>query len=378
MHTPPAGEYEPKGTWRDVVFETIYDGVIVSDAEGRILDWNAGAERIYGWARDEVLGRRADFLQADRGDAVVREILDVVLKGGTWSGEIAFTAKDGSTGYTETIVVPLRDATDTIIGSIGVNRDATSRRQAERSLEQKREELRQVQRTEALGRLTAGIAHDFNGLLTIIGAQAELLLERALDAGARDDVIEIQHAVDRATRLVRKLLTVPGRKAGAGPADLCEAVRSVDRLMRRTLPDGVRLMLDVPPEPALVPLDETALQQILLNLAVNAREAIVSRSADPDRSGGAIRVAVDRPDPSTARLVVEDDGCGMSDDVQRRALEPFFSTRAGRGGTGLGLPTVHGMVAEAGGELRIASEVDRGTRVIVTLPAVPPDAAGRA
>ena len=369
MNTPPAGEYEPKAAWRDVVFDTIYDGVIVADADGRILDWNAGAERIYGWSRDEVLGRRAEFLQGERGDTVVGEILSTVSLGATWSGEIGFVAKDGSTGFTETIVVPLRDTTGAIIGSIGVNRDATARRRAERALEEKHEQTRQTQRTEAVGRLAAGIAHDFNGLLTIIGAQVELLLDRALDDAARTDIIEIQHAVDRATQLVRKLLAVPGRRPGAGPADLAAAVRSIDRLMRRTLPDDVRLVADVPEHSVAVRLDETALEQIVLNLAMNARDAIATAATDSERRGGTIRLAVETPDPDTVRLVVEDDGCGMSDEVQRRVFEPFYSTRADRGGTGLGLPTVRAMITEAGGEIRIASEVGRGTRIQVTLPA---------
>jgi nitrogen-specific signal transduction histidine kinase len=256
-----------------------------------------------------------------------------------------------------------------------VNRDVTASREAEAERARLEAELRQSQRLEALGQLAAGVAHDFNNLLTAIHGFGEILAARLTDDGLRRDADEVVQAAERGAALTRQLLAF-GRRDDATPAplDVSELVLGLEALLRRTLGEQVELVLDLGARLQPVLADRGQLEQVLLNLALNARDAMPG--------GGRLRIATDCIDRAylapggheldaerIVRLVVSDTGVGMSQEVQARAFEPFFTTKERGRGTGLGLATVWSIVSRASGALSLHSAEGQGTTVTVLLPA---------
>jgi signal transduction histidine kinase len=264
------------------------------------------------------------------------------------------------------------DATGKYCGMRAVARDIGERRRAE-------EALLQAQKMEAVGRLAGGIAHDFNNLLTAIRGNAELLLHRLKKDPARAaEVEEILHAADRAASMTRQLLAF-SRKHAVAPVllDLNELAETVARLSRRLL--GPEVGLEMQPGADLRPVmaDATQLEQLLLNLILNARDAlpdggrITVRTANRQMPDGARESArADLPDGNYVLLQVVDDGVGMDQATQARIFEPFFTTKEPGRGTGLGLSTVYGIVRQMGGAVTVVSERNQGATFSVYLPAV--------
>ena len=249
--------------------------------------------------------------------------------------------------------------------------DVTARLRAERERAELEARLHQTQRLETVGQLAGGVAHDFNNLLSVIQGYADYVDGEVADRpGAVAGIAEIRRAADRAASLTRQLLTF-GRRDVAHPerVDLRSVVRDVRGLLGRTLDEQVELRLELPDEPACVEIDVHQFEQVLLNLSVNARDAM------PD--GGRLTLALRRRDDGCVELTAADSGTGMTDEVRARAFDPFFTTKPSGQGTGLGLATVYGIVSQAGGEVRLESEPGKGTRVVVELPGAP-EAAGEA
>lgn len=251
---------------------------------------------------------------------------------------------------------------------------------------QAEELLRRSRRMEAVGRLSAGIAHDFNNLLTVVGGNLKLLQEE-LSRGAEGDpavmrelVADALGAVEEGIAANRRLLAV-GRAQPLLPRvlDLGQVVEQVVDRARHAISAAVALELHRPPVPCLAVADPRQLEASLLNLVLNARDAVTS--------AGTVRIALDTcelppgsplflgdmPPGPYARIVVEDDGCGMATDIAEHALQPFFSTKPAESGSGLGLPTAYGFARQSGGNLLIESEAGVGTRVTLLLPALPPN-----
>jgi len=228
------------------------------------------------------------------------------------------------------------------------------------------EQLRQAQKMEAIGRLAGGVAHDFNNLLTVIGGYADVLASSTGDAHMREAAREIGAAADRAAGLTRQLLALSRRQlAKSKIVDLNAQIRGLEPVLRRTLPESIELELVLDPELPRVEADPSRLDQVLLNLALNARDAMPSR--------GRLRIET-RRDASQRKLylLVSDTGTGMTEDVRERAFEPFFTTKAAGEGTGLGLSTTYGIVQQAGGSIALDSAPGCGTRVSIELPAAAP------
>ncbi len=225
--------------------------------------------------------------------------------------------------------------------------------------------LRHAERLESLGTLAGGVAHDFNNLLAPIMGHAELALDQLdRDHPARADLVGILRAGESAARLTRQLLQVAaGPGSGSGPTDLETLLRDFRPVLRGLLGHRIRLETEVEPGLPPVPLDPGHAQQILLNLAVNARDAMPA--------GGAFRITVRRGPEGWVRLAARDTGCGMDVEVAKRAFDPFFTTRDRGRGTGLGLATVHRIVVSAGGEIHLASRPGEGACFEITLPAAP-------
>ena len=237
----------------------------------------------------------------------------------------------------------------------------TERERSTRAREELERRLAQSQRLESVGQLAGGVAHDFNNLLSVIltcvgFAQREL----APDARIRDDIDEIGRAADRAAALTRQLLMFSRREVVKPEVlDVGVLARDLERLLNRTLSERIALRIAIGPDLVPVLADRAQLEQVLVNLAVNARDAMPA--------GGTLSIGVSGTEAGV-RLTVSDDGTGMPAEVRERAFEPFFTTKEAGDGTGLGLATVHGIITEAGGTVEIDSVPGEGTTVTIVLP----------
>ena len=283
--------------------------------------------------------------------------------------EKRYVRKDGAVVWAVVSVVGVRDASGAVTHALTIFQDVTARRQAERALADQEEELRHAQKMEAVGRLAAGMAHDFNNLLTIIGGNCQLLLEGAEPLGA---LREISAATDRAAALTRQLLAFSRRQPLAPRVvDLGALVSDMDGLLRRLVGPEVAIRMDIGHGPAWIVADPAQMGQVVLNLVVNARDALNGR--------GEIRIDVWTEDAGHVSLRVQDAGCGMTDDVRQRIFEPFYTTKPVGEGTGLGLATVYGIVHQSGGSIVVDSRPGQGATFTIVLPAAEPpspDAAG--
>jgi signal transduction histidine kinase/ActR/RegA family two-component response regulator len=238
----------------------------------------------------------------------------------------------------------------------GIIRDMTEKRALE-------EQYRQSQKMEALGQLAGGIAHDFNNLLTAIHGYSTMVMETlAPDSTARDDVSEILNATKRAESLTRQLLAFSRRQIIAPRIiDLAAAIRQIEPMLRRLIGEHIELVVKAPAlPPQLVRADPGQIEQVVINLAVNARDAM--------QSGGVLHISVGREPPSRAVMTVRDTGSGMTAETRERLFEPFYTTKAVGKGTGLGLATVHGIVRQSGGSIEVESEPGAGTTFRIVLP----------
>ena len=354
------------------VFETSPDAITLSDVEhGTFLAVNEGFTRLTGWAETEVVGRAA----ADVGiwdDPGERARLTEALqaRGAVSNLEARFRTRSGGT-----VDALLSARLLTLRGRpliLAVGRDIGDWKRAEAERDRLQQQVQQAQKLDSIGQLAGGIAHDFNNLLTVILSCSDELRDD-LAAGRPPDpesVTEIAAAGVRARDLTRQLLTF-ARKQRAAPeaVDLDAVVAATERLLRRTLREDIAV--SVRSEEGLWPVwcDPVQLEQVLLNLCVNARDAM------PD--GGLLRIetrnlpasgAPDAPGEDRVLLAVEDTGVGMSPEVQAHLFEPFFTTKPQGKGTGLGLATVHGIVTQSGGRIRVDTAPGRGTRIEITFP----------
>jgi PAS domain S-box-containing protein len=264
---------------------------------------------------------------------------------------------------------PIRDEAGEIVGVTGIARDVTE----ERAL---REQVARAQKLESLGRLAGGVAHDFNNLLTVVLACAEVLREEAAAGrpASLEDVEEIAIAGARARDLVRQLLAFARRQAVAlAPTDVGLALRGSEKLLRRALGEDVALSITVAPDLWPVRCDPGQLEQVFLNLALNARDAMpgggrVAIEARNARVPGDPPIAPPARPGDWVRVTVKDTGVGMADEVKAHLFEPFFTTKEPGAGTGLGLATVYGAIAQAGGHIHVESAPGRGTTFELCLP----------
>ncbi len=355
------------------ILEASGEGIWVVDASGRTEFANARAAEMVGAPEREIVGRFFfDVLPAElRGRA--RATLRRVLRGESVAGELALRRPDGSEIWVEISARPLRDAEGRVEGGISVFMDVTARRAAQA-------QLLQSQKMEAVGRLASGIAHDFNNLLAVVLSNAGSL-EAELPQGdpLREDAEAIRQAGERAAGLVKQLLAF-GRRSSGRPVttDPGAVVRGIQALLRRAAGEGVALSLSLAGDGWGARVDPGQLEQVLMNLAVNARDAMAGRGELHIETGSQ---ELRNPPPACPTLrpgryavvSVADTGCGMTPGVVSRIFEPFFTTKPRGEGTGLGLSTVYGIVEGAGGKIAVESQPGRGTTFTVYLPALCPE-----
>jgi two-component system cell cycle sensor histidine kinase/response regulator CckA len=339
---------------------------LLLDADLRVTDWNPAAETIFGYPRGEVLGMGPPFEKilppsafpiaeavASRlrsGDMAAHSVNDNVTKGGR-----VITCQWYNT--------PIFDPAGRFAGVLSLAQDVTERRRLE-------EQYRQVQKMDAFGQLAGGVAHDFNNLLTIINGYSEILLQQ-VPAGDPGRLLleEIHRAGQRSASLTRQLLVFSRRQVIAPRVfDLNEVVAEAERMLRRLIGEDVALKAALCPGGLLVQADPGQVEQVLMNLAVNARDAMPTGGRLTIETAEVERDGADARPGRYALLAVSDTGCGMTPEVQARAFEPFFTTKEAGKGTGLGLAVVHGIVTEAGGHITVYSEAGKGSSFKVYLP----------
>ncbi len=342
--------------------------VFMTDTEGRIATWNSGSARIYGYAAKDVIGQSlAKLLPEDEAvDLAVR--LRQVADTGESEVEGWRIRQDGSRFWSQAMVSAIRDDRGRHIGFAKITRDVSEQRQAHLDLERTREQLLQAQKLEALGQLTGGVAHDFNNLLMVVGGQADLLSRRLSDAGQLRALDTIRAAVDRGAGLTRQLLSFARRQTLTPEViDLPRRIGAMSGVLKSSLGEAVELELDLGEGIWPVEADAHELELALLNLVVNARDALAE--------GGKVRISLRNLDQGQGpggdeyvEVSVSDTGVGMTAEGMARAFDPFFTTKPTGKGTGLGLSQVHGFAMQAGGTVRADSRPGEGCTISLRMP----------
>jgi len=354
-----------------VQVETMPIGLIVTDEEFRLTEWNPAAQKIFGHRKEDVVGKRFDELRLVEESHVesVEGIAERLLAGGDMAhGTHRNLTRDGEFRECEWYLAPLMGDGGNFEGVLGIVVDVTERLQLE-------EQFRQAQKMEAIGRLAGGIAHDFNNLLTVINGYAEVLLDDGPNTKAQNLLLEICRAGERAARLTDQLLSFSRKKEQKRELlQLSEVVRNMESMLRSMIGEDVELFVDYRSDLPYVHVDRTQVEQVLMNLAVNARDAM------PE--GGRLSISIDSleiaeqqamcsptiRDGNYVRMVVSDTGTGMSDHVKKQIFDPFFTTKEVGKGTGLGLSTVYGVITQNGGSIHVESTSGEGTKFEVFLP----------
>jgi PAS domain S-box-containing protein len=343
------------------------------DSEGRVASWNAGAERIKGYAPEEIIGRHFStfYTEEDRLAGVPDMGLETARREGRWEREGLRLRKNGEPFWAHVIIDAIRNEAGEVVGFAKVTRDVTERREVQRQLEEAREALFQSQKMDAIGQLTGGVAHDFNNLLMAVLGSLELVRKRLpYDPRITPLIENAVQGAERGAALTRRMLAFARKQELRLEAvDIPALVRGMAGLLQRSIGPSVRIEQRFTRGLPFVRTDPNQLETALLNLAVNARDAM------PD--GGAITISADRaqapegrplPSGEYVRLSVADTGEGMDEQTLSRATEPFFTTKGVGKGTGLGLSMVHGLAAQSGGGLEISSVKGEGTMIELWLP----------
>ncbi len=381
-----AGRFQFGGICRDVsrrreaeagrqklvmALEQAGDGIVITDPHGMIEYVNAAFERMSGYTREEVLGRTPRIMKSGKhDDAFYQHLWNTILSGKTWSGRFINRRKEGEQFIEECSISPVFGRGGHIEHFVAAKKEMTAQLRLE-------EDLRHAQRMESVGRLAAGVAHDLNNLLTPILGYAEMI---ALDLHPADErfqqMQEIKRAGERARDLTHQLLSFARKQVlQLKPIDLRVVVTGMEKLIRRTLREDIALDVRPGDTPCIIVADVRQLEQVLMNLTVNAQDAMPK--------GGHLSFEISRAELDATFcaahsgtepgwfgvLAVTDTGTGMSDEVRQKIFEPFFSTK-GDQGTGLGLATVYGIVQQHGGTVWVYSELGHGSTFRVYLPLV--------
>jgi PAS domain S-box-containing protein len=361
------------------LFRRLVEGVTdyaiyMLDPAGIVSNWNAGAQRIKGYGPDEIVGQHFSifYSEEDRARGEPARSLAIAEREGRFEAEAWRRRKDGTRFWANVVIDAIRDPSGRLLGFAKITRDITERREAQLALDRTREALLHTQKIEAIGKLTGGVAHDFNNLLTVVLGSLDLLrryvpkddprITRLLDNA-------VQGAQRGATLTQRMLAFARRQELDRQPVDLVELIRGMRDLVQRSLGPHIAIETRFPLSLANVMADPQQLETALLNLAINARDAMPA--------GGILTIAArnettvgdaDVPAGRYVRLALTDTGEGMDAETLSRATEPFFTTKGTGKGTGLGLSMVHGMVEQLGGRFVLKSRPGEGTTVELWLP----------
>ena len=352
--------------------EQAAEDIILTDIKGIIQFVNPAFEKNTGYRREEVIGEKTNFLNSGQhNDAFYKDIWTTIIRGDVWKGRIINKKKNGKLFTEESTISPILDSMGTPIGYIAIMRDISQQLLLE-------EQLREAQKMESVGRLAGGVAHDFNNCLQAILGYGELV-RGTLDPQSKsyDDLGQVIHAANRTKELVRQLLAFSRRQVlELRCLDLADLVDNISKMLRRLIGEHITLHVNSLPGISPVLADRGAIEQTLVNLCINARDAMPT--------GGEINIIIEnaslspnyfvehswKTSGSYVLLIVTDNGHGMDEEVQAKIFEPFFTTKGIGEGTGLGLATVYGMVKQHNGYIYVYSESGVGTTFKIYLPAL--------
>jgi PAS domain S-box-containing protein len=360
--------------------------IVAFDLDKTVRSWNRAAERTFGWSEAEVLGQHFPAIPDERA-AEVGQLRDRLERGESVYGfQTVRRRRDGSRIDVSISTAPLRGAHGESVGFVAVYEDITERRRTDRALQNSEAQLRQAQKMEAIGRLAGGMAHDFNNVLTVIQSNAELLaLALPPDGPHRRDVDDIQSAARRAAALTHQLLAFSRQQVlQAQVLDVNAIVAETERMLRRVIGEDIELVTRTVAVHPQVRADPGQLSQALLNLAVNARDAMPDggylflETADVELDDAFVAAHQGAQPGPHVLLSVSDSGIGMDAATQAHIFEPFFTTKEAGKGTGLGLAMVYGFVTQSGGSIWVYSEPGQGATFKIYLPRVLSDQAAPA
>ena len=341
--------------------------IYMLDPEGRISNWNSGAEAIKGYKAEEVIGEHFSmfYTAEDRAGGAPARALATARSAGKYENEAWRVRKDGSLFWASVLIDPIHDDDGNFIGFAKITRDITEWKQAQLELDEARTSLFQAQKLQALGELTGGIAHDFNNLMTVIRGSADLLRRGNLSEERRSRYLDaIIETSDRAATLTSHLLAFSRRQALKPQViDVNVRLDAIGEVLSRTIGSQVEVKLELDPELWPSEVDPAELETAVLNAAFNARDAMPN--------GGTLTLATSNlllDDGDRIAIDVIDTGEGMPDRVIERAFEPFFTTKPVGKGTGLGLSQIHGFAAQSEGYAEIRSRAGEGTTIRIVLP----------
>ena len=364
-----------EGRYRLLVEAVTDYAIYMLDPKGIVTSWNPGAQRFKGYTAEEIIGQHFSrfYTDEDRADGMPERALETARREGRFENEAWRVRKDGTRFRAYVVIDPIRRPDGSLVGFAKITRDVTERWEAQQKLEKTREILFQSQKMEALGQLTGGIAHDFNNLLMIVLGSLELMRRRLPNDRKLLALLDnAMQGAERGTELAKRMLAFARRQEFKHePVHIPTLVLGMRTLMERALGPSVKIETRFPLALKPVLADANLLEMVLLNLSVNARDAMPG--------GGEIGISAYQreilpgdpsglPPGSYVSLTVTDSGTGMDRETLRRATEPFFTTKGPGRGTGLGLSMVHGVVEQCGGRFRLQSTLGNGTSAELLLP----------
>ncbi len=358
---------------RNQAIQAVPQGIVITDPnqpDSPVIYVNPGFERITGYPEAEILGRNCRFLQGkDTDPRGVKRMREAIEAERSCTVELLNYRKDGTPFWNAMLITPVRDERGCLIHFVGVSMDVTGQRNRE-------ETHRQAQKMEAVGQLAGGIAHDFNNILTVIDGYASLLMHRTLKSDPSWELLqEIRSASAHATYLTRQLLSFSRRQVlSPETLDLNSLIAENMTMLKRLIGSGVTVEMSLDPTLYGIWAERGQVSQIVMNLVINARDALVgggrisirTSNVELDEVGVSNESGIDSG--GFALLTVSDTGCGMTEEVLERVFEPFFTTKPVGSGTGIGLATVHSVVTRSGGQIEVSSELGKGTTFQVYLP----------
>ncbi len=364
---------------REQQFHLLVAGVtdyalIMLDPKGIVTSWNAGAERIKGYAAEEIIGRNFSrfYTAEDIEKGKPARALAVAAEIGKFEAEAWRVRKDGSQFWAHVVIDAIRDDHGKLIGFAKITRDSSERREAQAALERAQAQLAQSQKMEALGQLTGGVAHDFNNLLMIVSGHAQALLRRLSNPKNVRALEAIQAAASRGEALTRQLLTFSRRQPmNPKTVDLAAAIGAFRDVLASSAAGNIDFRIEVPRDVWPVAIDIPEFELVLVNLVVNSHDAmpnggaIVLTASNVNLAG---YETVEGLAGEFVALTVSDTGTGIPPEVIGKVFEPFFTTKSAEKGTGLGMSQAYGFARQSGGAIKVASELGRGTQVTIYLP----------
>ena len=358
------------------VIEQAVQIVIITDLKGNIEYVNPAFEKITGYSATEAIGRNPRILKSGEQDGgFYKNLWDTITSGKTWQGIFANKKKDGTIFYDRAVIFPIKNKQNEIVNFAAVKQDVTK----ERKLEQ---QLQQAHKMESIGTLAGGVAHDFNNILTIINGYSEIALLNMDESNPLySKMTAIQEAGHRAENLTRQLLAFSRKQIyKTEVVEINDVIQDMEKMLRRLISEDIRIKMILPKNLPKIKADKSQLEQVFMNLLLNARDAVNAKSKENYKKEIIIETgfseldedyAAQHPGISAGSYIcfsVSDNGIGMDETIRRQVFEPFFTTKEKYKGTGLGMSTVYGIVKQNSGCIFVYSELNEGTRVKIYWP----------